>query len=113
MKIAKTLLHESIHAILKRRFDVYPDGFLDSFKKYIQSETGSNNINHAIMRDYYIEPMVNNLKQVDNFRENDKFYRDLAWEGLHQFLTPEEKVEIISTLNQARTRVGGMNCGEY
>lgn len=86
--------------------------FLDSFRQYVESETGSNDISHAIMRDYYIEPMVNNLKQFDNSRENDSFYRNLAWEGLHQFLSPAEIDEILSTINEARAREGSMNCGK-
>ena len=47
-------------------------------------------------------------KQFDNNRENQQFYDDLAWEGLHEFLPQEDINRIIETINEARDR--GLDC---
>ena len=70
--------------------------------------TGSNDITHAIMRENYIPAIANALKQFDDNLENLSFYESLAWEGLHQFLSQEEKDEIVK--NKVKIRNKGLNC---
>jgi len=102
LEIATTILHESIHALLRRHYTIGNDSFLSLFGEYMKNTNSSNDITHAIMREHYIARMARVLKQFDNNRENIDFYEDLAWEGLHQFLTQEEIDRILDTLQLAR-----------
>jgi hypothetical protein len=108
IEIAKTIIHESLHALLKKHYYTGTESFIELFGKYMQENTGSNDITHAIMRDHYVSSISNTLKQFDNNQESEQFYDDLAWEGLHQFLPQSDIDRIIKTINQARNR--GLNC---
>jgi hypothetical protein len=108
IEIAKTIIHESLHALLKKHFYTGTESFIELFGKYMQENIGSNDITHAIMRDHYVASISNSLKQFDNNQELQQFYDDLAWEGLHQFLPQADIDRIIQTINTARNR--GLNC---
>ncbi len=108
LEIARTILHESVHALLRNNYVNGPDSFIYLFGEYMNSNTGASDVTHAIMRDNYIPSIANALKQFDNYQEPDEFYDNLAWEGLHQFLSQAEINEILATQQQARNR--GLNC---
>jgi hypothetical protein len=108
IEIARTIIHESTHALLRRRYNSATGAFIELFGEYMRQYSGSNDITHAIMRDHYISQISNTLKQFDNNRENQQFYDDLAWEGLHEFLPQEDINRIIETINEARDR--GLDC---
>ncbi|MFD0834676.1 hypothetical protein ACFQ0I_02785 [Mariniflexile aquimaris] len=108
LEIATTILHESIHALLRNQYINAHDSFVTLFGEYMKKRTGSNNVTHAIMREYYIPAIANALKHFDNNKENNLFYENLAWEGLHQFLSISEKNQILETIQQVRNR--GLNC---
>lgn len=112
IEVAKTIIHESVHAILRSRFNLSETSFTEAFQEYIQSETDWNTISHSIMRDYYIIPISKNLQQYDSYKESEEFYTNLAWEGLHQYLSEEELQEIRNTIKEAQEREGGMDCNE-
>ncbi len=47
------------------------------------------------MRQNYVIPIANALKQFDNSSESDfSYYENLAWSGLHQKLTNAQKAEV-------------------
>ncbi|RAV28475.1 hypothetical protein DN748_12705, partial [Sinomicrobium soli] len=109
IEIAKTILHESVHAIIRRQYNVTTGGFLEYFEAYVKDKVGySMELSHDIMRDYYIIPIANNLKQFDNNQEPFDFYENLAWEGLHQFLSANEISAIANDINYARGK--GLDC---
>lgn len=97
-----------MHALLKNHYHNATNSFIDLFGEYMKAKTGSNNITHAIMRENYIPGIANALKQFDNNQENNSFYENLAWEGLHQFLSQEEKDRILVDIGKARNK--GLNC---
>ena len=108
LEIATTILHESVHALLRNNYVNANESFVSLFGEYMKEKSGSNNITHAIMRDNYIPAIANALKQFDNNKENDTFYENLAWEGLHQFLSQEEKDKILKDIQTARNK--GLKC---
>ena len=108
LEIAKTILHESIHALLRRHYVIASDSFIDLFAEYIRNNIGSSDITHAIMRDYYINQMANTLGQYDSHQEDISVYEALSWEGLHQLLTQEELIDILEIREEVRNR--GLNC---
>lgn len=99
---------ESIHALLRSHYVNGTNSFVDLFGEYMKEKKGSNDITHAIMRDNYIPAIANALKQFDNNRENPSFYESLAWDGLHQFLSQEEKDKIVNIKIKIRNQ--GLNC---
>lgn len=108
IEIARTIIHESTHASLRKRYNSATGAFIELFGEYMRQYSGSNDITHAIMRDHYISQISNVLKQFDNNRETQQFYDDLAWEGLHEFLPQEDIDRIVETINEARDR--GLDC---
>ena len=108
IEIARTIIHESTHALLRKRYNSATGAFIELFGEYMRQYSGSNDITHAIMRDHYISQISNVLKQFDNIRETQQFYDDLAWEGLHEFLPQEDIDRIVETINEARDR--GLDC---
>lgn len=108
IEIARTIIHESTHALLRKRYNSATGAFIELFGEYMRQNSGSNDVTHAIMRDHYISQISNVLKQFDNNRESQQFYDDLAWEGLHEFLPQEDIDRIVETINEARDR--GLDC---
>ena len=108
IEIARTIIHESTHALLRKRYNSATGAFIELFGEYMRQYSGSNDVTHAIMRDHYISQISNVLKQFDNNRESQQFYDDLAWEGLHEFLPQEDIDRIVETINEARDR--GLDC---
>jgi hypothetical protein len=108
IEIAQTIIHESVHALLRLHYNIAEDSFIELFRQYMIEKNGSNNITHNIMRDNYVQSIANTLQQFDNGMEDYSFYENLAWEGLQDFLTPEEINNAIQTKTMARDR--GLNC---
>lgn len=110
IEIARTLVHESIHALLRKH--MHSDGqdsFIEIFSKYIKETKGAE-LQHAIMAGEYITPLANALKKFDDAKEDDSFYRNLAWNGIpKQFRDPKvTSTDIHSATNKARSK--GLGC---
>ena len=124
LDVARTILHEYIHAEMFRKLHTkYPtDGDLDFKKTYDEYEKGNFNATsqHESMAALYIDEMVETLK---NFHKNvlkgdynyltdngtnplpDSFYEALAWQGLENHdvkayldLPDERKKELKNSL---------------
>ena len=109
IEIARTILHESIHALLLKQG--YGDGtssFISIFQNYISTTTGNNDLHHAIMRDKYITPIAKGLEKYDNYSEDFSYYEHLAYSGLHQELDQEQLLDLENAQNLARSK--GLNC---
>lgn len=109
IEIARTILHESVHALLlKHQFGDGQDSFVELFKKYIKTTTGINNLHHSIMRDKYVIPIAKGLQLFDNSSENFSYYENLAWSGLHQELDAIQLNNVAAALQKAHAK--GLDC---
>lgn len=92
LEIARTILHEGIHARLrefasrKGSNSVTFPGVYDYFRRY------EKNWDHQQMADFYRETIAEGLKQYDNSQHSWQYYMDLAWEGLSE-IVDENNVE--------------------
>ena len=84
LTIARTIIHEGIHARL-REFasregsnEVSFPGVYEYYREY------NKNWDHQQMADHYRSTISEGLKQFDNAQHTDKFYEALAWEGLSE-----------------------------
>ena len=60
------------------------------------------------MRDYYVIPIANALKQFDNYEEGDDFYEIMAFEGIKTSLIKGKRDELDLVKYVARDK--GLNC---
>ena len=89
LKIAQTMLHESIHAYLTAYFGLDPASatltYVDMYEKWllIKDETA---VHHWEMTQSFIDGIALALKSFGALRGytnlSDQFYKDLAWSGL-------------------------------
>jgi len=71
IEIARTILHESVHALLlKQAYGNGTESFIQIFKNYISSTTGNNDLHHDIKRNKYIIPIAKGLEKYDNSSED-------------------------------------------
>lgn len=110
IEIARTILHESIHAMLLRHYTGSgQQSFIDIFRTYINQQTGMNDLHHDIMRDKSVLPIAKGLQLFDCNKESFSFYVDLAWAGLHQELDAAGLQRMQNAITKARTR-GSSGC---
>lgn len=99
--IAKTLIHEMIHAYFKMELqrDGLEEGmgdFVSDFAKILEDQ--GYQAEHAMMTKY-VEVLAESLAAYDNNKHELSYYRSLAWTGLegtkeYQKLSDEEKTQI-------------------
>lgn len=108
IEIAKTFIHEILHALIANKLNLAPGNFVTDFSNYINA----NGLNqHQLMMDHYVEPMVNFLKDYDSLSGNiasDSYYRSLALSGLESVISNEEMNSLINAQNYFRQR--GLTC---
>ena len=97
IQIATTLMHEVIHAEMRRFLYAVPDSstlpgfpgsFAEDWEAYVRSHNGKN-LNeqvgiaeHNAMAEKYIDLMASGLREFDNFSLTADEYKALSWEGL-------------------------------
>ncbi len=108
IEIAKTFIHEILHALIGNKLNRAPGNFVNDFSDYI----GANGLNqHQLMMNHYVGPMVNFLKDYDRLSGNvasDSYYRSLALSGLESVISSVEMNALISAQNYFRQR--GLSC---
>jgi hypothetical protein len=98
LAVARTILHEAIHAEIYRKVKTYgglslvngewklPDGSRANFPSLFDAyNEDSNNPDHNYMAKYYREALELGMKEYANSigeTHSDQFYKDLAWNGL-------------------------------
>jgi len=126
LSIARTILHEGIHARLrefasrKGSNEVSFPGIYDYYRNF------KNNWDHQQMADFYRGTIASGLKQYDNAQHSDQFYNDIAWEGLSEIkdangnqdkifteawkkLTPSEQTRIENVIKEEKEN-GDKSC---
>jgi hypothetical protein len=109
IEIAKTLIHEILHAKIGHDLNLSPSLFMNDFTQYINDGTLNQ---HDLMMDYYVEPMVNFLRDYDILCgysiPNDDYYRALSLSGLEKNITIQEMKKLTEAQNYFRNR--GLDC---
>ncbi|MDM1497114.1 hypothetical protein HX063_17230 [Myroides odoratimimus] len=120
LEIAGTMLHELIHATLMRWQHSSPNlgfaeknfpGIYDFYKRYGPS---SNDYQHNLMANAYVDLMIKALKQYDNSYDNS-VYEAIAWSGLkgttdYNNLSSKKKKEIENNLKEYKNEKNKINC---
>ena len=118
IEIAKTLMHEMLHAFIYQDASLYPSSFITNFRDYLIEVEGSNNVydknDHQIIYENYVIPMINFLKDYDSLSghtEDDEYYRGLALSGLQNDVAGFTQEEL-NSITQAEIffRNRGLNC---
>lgn len=118
LDIARTLLHEAIHAEMKRKIASvggeittknFP-GIYDYYTRYGREGDWS----HQQMAAHYINTIVNGLQEYDNNQHSESFYESIAWKGLqgttvwNQLSTDQQ--EYYNSEYQVFLSTGSKNC---
>lgn len=95
--LARTILHEGIHARLWEFYYRNGPGVtnIDFPGIYDYMRVHGKNWDHEQMAAFYIETIAQGLKQFDNAQHSATFYNALAWEGLAQYKDANNKRESI------------------
>jgi hypothetical protein len=126
LEVARTILHEGIHARLKEF--MYRNGNSTiSFPGIYDFYRFEKNWSHQQMASYYRSTIAEGLKQFDNGQHLDSYYNALAWVGLNKNLTDHnnqgatyntlawdslstsEQKTILNTINDEKNN-GSKNC---
>jgi hypothetical protein len=112
LEIAKTLIHEILHAQIGHNLQITPNSFISNFRQYIETVNGVSDINdHQFMIANYVQPMMRFLKDYDSlngYSASDDYYRSLALSGLEGIISTMEMNDLINAQNYFRNR--GLNC---
>jgi len=112
VELAKTMMHEILHAKIFHSKLVAPDLFETMFLKYLGETTGNFGTDeHQFILNYYIPPMIRFLKDFDSSFGNsapDDFYKAIAISGLGLKYSASELEQIMTAQNFFRSR--GLNC---
>ncbi|MFZ3575828.1 hypothetical protein [Tenacibaculum finnmarkense] len=120
LEVARTILHEGIHARLEefaKRDGSNATDFPGIYDYYWRNN--KNTWSHQQMAAHYIGTIAKGLKQYDNAEHSNQYYNDLAWNGLYKIsngannppiftdawntLTPSEKTRIKNTISSEHT----------
>jgi len=105
LEVALTLVHEGMHAeILRKLITIHGPSQLNNmnfpslFNLYTQYKANAT-YSHEFIARYYVETITYTLKQYDNNKFGDDYYRALSWTGLkgtdvYNNLTDAEKNDI-------------------
>ena len=111
--IAKTVIHEMLHAYFKMELDKngLENGmgdFISDFKKIQQFPNASgSHTEHEMMAVMYIDVLAASLAAYDKWAQDISYYKRLAWSGLeftneYRNLPEQEKIEIIKIAKYER-----------
>ncbi len=121
LDIARTLLHEAIHAELRRKVDSigglenlnednFP-GIYDYYRRHVK------NWSHEQMAEHYRETILNGMKEFDQNSHANSFYDALSWRGLEsttswQTKSSQEQQNIRAVYQNLLQEPGSTQCQE-
>ncbi len=114
IEMARTLIHEILHAQIGHSLQISLGSFVSNFGQYTSTKQGKFYTDqHLLMLENYVQPMANFLKNFDSlngYSADDSYYKGLALSGLKDLinLTSSELDEIIRAQDYFRNR--GLNC---
>lgn len=114
LSIARTLLHEGIHARLKE-FAYGKNTDAATFEElYEYMRIHGKKWQHEQMAALYRQTIAEGLRQYDSNQHSDPFYNDLAWEGLHNTtvfngFSKDEQTRIANVINNDKKN-GNKTC---
>ncbi|UJP66443.1 hypothetical protein [Mongoliitalea daihaiensis] len=138
LEVARTIIHEMIHAELYRALNTQNPtnsdlSFKETFEDYTRQFIGDNDSHHNYMADYWVDKMADILERIhpqlgyselNNFLSSwaypsgipKDFYKALAWDGLKyenvrgwKNKTTDEKDEINSHIDKAKYGTNSCN----
>lgn len=99
--IAKTIIHESIHAYLVYKTRMDPtSGIVSLLKEYYEVYNHVTNLTHHNFMVQYVDAFAYSLKVYDNNNQTMDYYTKLAWSGLYS--SDAFKNKSISEQNEIR-----------
>lgn len=112
IEIAKTLMHEILHAQIGHSSQTTWQSFNTMFEDYIFVKEGERYVNqHQLMMENYVTPMINFLSDYDSLNGYSapyEYYKAIALNGLQIDISTEELNKLHEAENYFRTR--GLNC---
>jgi hypothetical protein len=126
LSIARTLIHEGIHAYILSYIDLATQGGVDTqqsikmfpelwndlvARKYGDPNTSSgwNLYHHQEMARNYVNTIADALAQWDNYQNSNQYYHDLAWGGL---LNTQIFQQTTDLTDNDRLRISNINNAE-
>jgi hypothetical protein len=107
--MAKTLIHESMHAFIKynlktnRTSNLATD--LNALYQKFKSQNNSSNLTHHEFMSQYVEALSYSLAAYDNHQQPNVYYKMLSWGGLETstvYQALSNKTEIQNAINNER-----------
>lgn len=121
LDIARTFLHEAIHAELSRKVasvggpenlsgDNFP-GIYDYYRRYVE------NWSHEQMAAHYRNTIINGMKEFDQNAHSNSFYDALSWRGLEgttswQIKSSQEQLSIRAVYQNLLQEQGSTQCAD-
>ncbi len=120
MSIARTMLHEAIHAQLiyyykvQLKIDEVDWSFWPDLWAYVKANPGIGKWQHEAMAERYrgaIEKGLRDFARVNNLRFSNQFFSDMAWGGLsetsaYDALSDSDKIRIDDLINDEGKKGG-------
>ncbi|WP_428743463.1 hypothetical protein [Tenacibaculum sp.] len=109
LSIAKTLIHESLHAYINLYLDKYDRSktFEQSIKIYYTKYKNDPNLSQHNFMSQFVEALAYSLSAYDNHQQDMSYYTALSWGGLessdaYKALSSTEKTAIQKIINNER-----------
>ncbi len=82
LAIARTIIHESLHAYLSYSYQEYPDApFSTLLTSYFTNNGANTNEAQHLLKTQFVEAMGHSLAVWDNYSLPQSYYNSLAWSG--------------------------------
>ncbi|CAL2092133.1 hypothetical protein [Tenacibaculum sp. 190524A02b] len=114
LSIAKTLIHESLHAYINFKLDPRVRDFdiITLLKGYYKRYNYDPNVSQHNFMAEYIEALAYSLSAYDNHKQDMEYYKQLSWGGLeasdnYQSLPTTEQTAIQNTIANERFNRSG------
>ncbi|MBR9856043.1 MAG: hypothetical protein GYB37_15985, partial [Algicola sp.] len=115
LAIARTVIHESVHAFLGYTLNVNPNSDLSTKIREYYNNLGAQqtlssgvkiNLTEHEFIGQYVQGMAKSLSVWDNGRQSQNYYEKLAWAGLETssaYQAQPNKTEIQNAINNEQT----------